>query len=148
MQYESVKLSIQDILERKDKQMEAKMQKIKQENDKLNALIMKKAAKSNLAGGQQVRQQDMGMYGQNANAQSQAMYQNMMYQQANMGYDGVQAQNMYAAQHMAGYGMGNAYAAQNGAMGYNPLTGRQEDLYRQQANGNGYNHGHEQNGRQ
>ena len=137
--YESKKLSIQDILERKDKQMEAKMQKIKQENEKLNAMILKKAMRNANAAGQ-VRQ-DVNAYGQNINMQQQAMYQQMAYQYPNVNQT-AQAQQMYGMP----YATPNAYNGQGGAVNYNMGNGAQGDAYGQHANGHHYDQTQNQRG--
>lgn len=139
--YESKKLSIQDILERRDRQMEAKALKIKQENEKLNALILKKTLKGNPVANNQVKA-DVGAYNPIREFQPQINYQPTMFQFPNIQMNqGLQGQNSFTVSNTMPFNMANTFNSQGGQVNYNNLMNTMNDPnYSHQTNGQPYNH--------
>lgn len=106
------------------------MLKIKQENEKLNAMILKKAMKSN---NMQARH-DNQAYAQEMNIQQQIGYQPVAYQCPNMGHV-AHGQDPYGMP----YALLNPYDGQQ-EMGFDINAMAQNNGYMPQANNYMYNH--------
>lgn len=92
--------------------MEAKLQKIKQENEKLNALILKKSLKSNTAQGQ-IHKQGQNVYSNQANQQQ--MFQ---YSTPDQGFPNP---NMFQLPNMMPFNMSQPFGNQNMPLNFNNM---------------------------